>query len=76
MSFNESQIEKLEKVDTDSSDNMAMPQSRHAIGHAKVLLIKAFAIRKSSMESNHTDACKCLLQFPTANRNANSAGET
>lgn len=75
MSFNESQIEKLEKADIDSLEAMAMQPSKHAIGHVKALWTRAFAIKKSSMELNHTDACRCHLQCPTASRNANSAGE-
>ena len=55
---------------------MAMQPLKPAIGLAKALWIKAFAISKNSMSSNHIDACKCLLQFQTANKNANSAGET
>ena len=64
------------KADTDSSESMVMPQSRHAIGQGRAFPIREYAIRKSSMESNHTDAFRCLLQFQTASRNANSAGGT
>lgn len=53
-----------------------MLQSRPAIGPDKAFQIKEFAIRRNSMESNPTDAFKCHRQFQTANRNANSAGET
>ena len=60
MSFTKNQIEKLEK----SGYRFV---GKH--GHAAVKTCH-------SMESNPTDAFRCLLQFQIANRNANSAGET
>ena len=53
---------------------MAMQPLKSVIGPDKVLWTKESVIKKNSMESNPTDAFRCLLQFQIASRNVNSAG--
>lgn len=74
MSFNENQIAKLEKSGYRFVGKHGHAAVKLATGLVKVLLIKESVIRKNSMESNHIDVFRCLLQFQIANRNVNFVG--